>query len=678
MYIPGEVDKILQDTYYELVFVTSSIPESIVVSLSEKYPTTQFYVCSFGGFGADPELHHNVNYYWAEQYHAFYLSGVAAGLMLPRGGKLCFMRSFDTDEFLLNMNSFAYGFFKYSPDATFLDMFINSYDDAFSTMSGAEAYVSLGCDIHAVDVDSRLGLQLAASKNTYAVGAYSDARLFFGDDMLTSSMINWEPIYRRLIQSYFDGKAGHAILLKGYYEGAVYTAGLSTKVPPASQNFLKEEIKKMEHLGAGNVILCGPVFDNEGREVYTSGYCPTTSELYGMDWAFENIVELGLFVATPPHHDDSSVPEALFTAAIFFLSVFYVVIVALAYWTFRNRTHPLILFAQKRFLFAVLLGCFIGLSAILPLTCQLKVSDADAFLGSRHIESMQSVEVDSACQSLPWLLVTAFSATFPLLFLKTWTLHVTLSNPSRPRKRKMDISQNFLEFINFHKFRLIMGVYVFCAFLILLLWHISAPLHWTITVSMLDTYGNPIASYGSCYNDSGSIDYILPLGALIFVALVIGNIVCFVCRNDETVNNEIMYMSLAQANYLQIIVLAAPLIALNNNYPVLRFAISAAAIFISFGGLICLIFVPKVLAVQFSHGGTVTISATLNKSGKQSFSAPASSSHNASSTSGAASSFVERTSSVTESSTQHSIVELSGQTVLAANSASNPIFTENT
>jgi hypothetical protein len=135
-------------------------------------------------------------------------------------------------------------------------------------------------------------------------------------------------------------------------------------------------------------------------------------------------------------------------------------------------------------------------------------------------------------------------------------------------------------------------------------------------VESTDTYGNPSSGYSTCFSfDSGELPYVIPIIISVTLALIIGNVVCFIARNDETVNNEILYITLAQANYLQIFTLAAPLTKLSEKEPVLSYTIAVFSILIAFGGLLFLIFLPKIYALQSSEG-MVTITVSSSRSQK--------------------------------------------------------------
>ena len=73
------------------------------------------------------------------------------------------------------------------------------------------------------------------------------------------------------------------------------------------------------------------------------------------------------------------------------------------------------------------------------------------------------------------------------------------------------------------------------------------PLLFHIDVTEFDSYGNPLKGYGTCLgSDSGAMTpYLIPLLVIVVLTLIFGNVLCFVCRHDETVNNEVTFIATA-------------------------------------------------------------------------------------------------------------------------------------
>ena len=96
-------------------------------------------------------------------------------------------------------------------------------------------------------------------------------------------------------------------------------------------------------------------------------------------------------------------------------------------------------------------------------------------------------------------------------------------------------------------------------------------------VTELDSYKNPTESLSTCYaRSTGDIDIFggVIFGIILF-SCIVGNVICFVARNDENVNNEITYISLGIMNYFQIFLISVPL-AVILEQPSLRFVLCVA------------------------------------------------------------------------------------------------------
>jgi len=103
-------------------------------------------------------------------------------------------------------------------------------------------------------------------------------------------------------------------------------------------------------------------------------------------------------------------------------------------------------------------------------------------------------------------------------------------------------------------FKIIMA-YLSISYILLLSLQLSNPMTYKIAVLEEDVYGNPIKSYGYCYMPDNNISaglFVL-IVAFVILIIVIGNVICFISRNDETVNNETTFISFSLVNFLQVL-----------------------------------------------------------------------------------------------------------------------------
>lgn len=136
-----------------------------------------------------------------------------------------------------------------------------------------------------------------------------------------------------------------------------------------------------------------------------------------------------------------------------------------------------------------------------------------------------------------------------VLILKTWRLHKILvkARLGGTSRRQKPMSQ-------LDMFKIIMA-FLSISYILLMAWQLTSPMVYKIMVIEHDSYDNPIKSYGFCYLPNSYAATGLFVLIILFVVMVIvgGNIVCFIARNDETVNNEVTFISLSMVNFLQVL-----------------------------------------------------------------------------------------------------------------------------
>ena len=109
-------------------------------------------------------------------------------------------------------------------------------------------------------------------------------------------------------------------------------------------------------------------------------------------------------------------------------------------------------------------------------------------------------------------------------------------------------------------------------------------------------HGAPVEIQGSC--SLGYVPLLVPILVMGAVVIIAGNICIYISRNDEEVNKEVLYIGLAQLNVVQVLLLGIVLMA-DTNASSFQFMYNfeAAVEFMIFGGILILIFLPKVLNV---------------------------------------------------------------------------------
>merc|ERR1711871_107633 len=225
---------------------------------------------------------------------------------------------------------------------------------------------------------------------------------------------------------------------------------------------------------------------------------------------------------------------------------------------------------------------------------KIDLTDSEAYeLGRSGIEAYSSISANTACQSLGWLIITGFGLTVPVLILKTWRLHQIIVRARLGGTRK----RQYVRKTDMFK---AMFAYFIVAYTIMMTWTIGSPMIYELSVTEYDEYQNPISAYGYCKLGKGVAEGLfIILVLLMLFCIILGNVVCFLARNDESTNNEVMYIALSLINFFEMIFIGGPVAILFQSQPLYRFLVVAFCTFVSFEGCVCLIFIPKIIAVLY-------------------------------------------------------------------------------
>lgn len=539
----------------------------------------------------------DLSFMWAHVYQARYLSGFLAGLMFKDrpSAKICYLKANDFNISTLDANAFVYGLRKANFANEVYSYTIKSNNVAYESNWAAKEFIKFGCSLFVTNVDSLEGPKVVVREGVYVIGSNVDTRLSLSNDLvLTSAITSWDEMYKRILNTAFNNSLNSIVEFDGYEENAVTLTDFSPFVTNNIRELVNAELKILLDVGPKNRIFVGPVYDNKGKLRIYDETLPSMASVYGMDWTIANVTNLDWKLVYPVH-DDNRISNAVMYFFYVLLSIIYAAVCALALWVYLKREHPVIKFAQPVFIYFLLLGILVGISTILPLTYQIPVSDEQAYtLGAENINTLSDPWVDEACQSLGWLMITGYGLTMPVLILKTYRLHMVIVGAKLGGFRKkagVGIRETYL----------IVFSYLAFSYFFLGLWQVIDPMVYRIEVLGFDEFNNPIESFGYCAVSSNPAvtASIIILVTFVVLVVLVGNFICFIARNDETVNNEVTYIALSMVNFLQIVLVAGPVMAVLIEKPTPRFMVSAAAVILSFGGLMALIFGPKIIAIAF-------------------------------------------------------------------------------
>jgi simple sugar transport system substrate-binding protein len=263
----------------KLIFGTTFGYMEPMLKVAKDYPDVKFEHAT-GFKTAD-----NMSTYETKTYEGAYLAGVVAGKM-TKTNKLGMVASFPIPEVIRNLNAFTLGAQSVNPKITTRAVWISSWFDPAKERDAAMTMIGQGVDVLIQNTDSPATLQAAEEKGVYAFGWDSDMSAFGPKAHLGSSVINWEPYYKKTIQAVLDGTWKSGQTWWGVHEDSQdMVAGAST---PDDVKKIMEERKAQLKAGKA-IVFAGPIVDQSGKTVVPAGKEADIGMLKGMNFYVKGV-----------------------------------------------------------------------------------------------------------------------------------------------------------------------------------------------------------------------------------------------------------------------------------------------------------------------------------------------------------------------------------------------------
>ncbi len=230
----------------------------------------------------------NFGTYNARWYEGAYVAGIVAGKM-SKSNILGYVGAVPIPDVVSAINAFAIGARSVNPAATVRVIWVNEWHNPGREREAAQTLVSQGADVlGSAFQDAPAVVQLAESRNVWAIGMFSDVSRYAPKKLLTSVTHDWTPYFRQVVTD----------TLAGSYKGAPYLASLKDKgvalTPwnPAVPAPVVELAKRAEaDVAAGRLKpFKGPLKDNAGKERIAAGAELPDAGIAGMNWFVDGIV----------------------------------------------------------------------------------------------------------------------------------------------------------------------------------------------------------------------------------------------------------------------------------------------------------------------------------------------------------------------------------------------------
>jgi len=279
----GVIDQMIQQGA-KIIFAQSFGYLPYVVQAAEEHPEVIFL--HPGGF----ELRPNLGTYWANNYEAMYLAGIAAGAA-TKSGELGFITAFPIPNILASVNAFHLGARSVNPNANTHLVIDESWVAPEKEAAAVNALSAIGVDVITMIVDSPTTVvQTAEALGIYTIGFHSGAlQELAPNGWLTGVAYTWGNYYSQVVQQIRAGQWQSSHVRGGIESDMLQIAPFGQGVSEESRNRI---IAARTDIIRGQLqIFQGPITDNAGLERIPSGRAGGLELLDTTDWLVEGIQE---------------------------------------------------------------------------------------------------------------------------------------------------------------------------------------------------------------------------------------------------------------------------------------------------------------------------------------------------------------------------------------------------
>ena len=280
----GIIDQMIQQGA-KIIFAQSFGYLPFVVQAAEEHPDVTFL--HPGGF----ELRPNLGTYWANNYEAMYLAGIAAGAA-TKSGELGFVTAFPIPNILASVNAFHLGARSVNPNVNTHLVINESWVDPAKEAAAVNALSAIGVDVVTMIVDSPTTVvQTAEALGMYSIGFHSGAlQEVAPNGWLTGVAYTWGNYYTQVVQQIRSGQWQSSHIRGGIESDMLQIAPFGQAVSEETRNRI---IAARTDIIRGQLqIFQGPITDNAGLERIPAGRAGGLELLDTTDWLVEGITQL--------------------------------------------------------------------------------------------------------------------------------------------------------------------------------------------------------------------------------------------------------------------------------------------------------------------------------------------------------------------------------------------------
>lgn len=289
----------------KIIFVQSFNYFPFAVQAAERHPDVTFL--HPGG----PEVRDNLGTYWANNFEAMYLAGIAAGAA-TKTNQLGFITAFPIPNILASVNAFHLGAQSVNPNVTTKLVINESWVDPAKESMATRALAAAGVDVVTMIVDSPITVvETAEALGLYVIGFHSSAlQELAPNGWLTGVAYTWGNYYTQVVEQVRAGQWRAALVRGGIESDMLRLAPFGVSVSEETKNRI---VAARTDIIRGQLqIFQGPLVDNTGTERIATGQTGGLELLDKTDWLMAGVENFD--VATVPA--DSLPPVALESAPV--------------------------------------------------------------------------------------------------------------------------------------------------------------------------------------------------------------------------------------------------------------------------------------------------------------------------------------------------------------------------
>mmetsp|Transcript_7044 Transcript_7044/g.16456 ORF Transcript_7044/g.16456 Transcript_7044/m.16456 type:complete len:774 (+) Transcript_7044:155-2476(+) len=265
------------------------------------------------------------------------------------------------------------------------------------------------------------------------------------------------------------------------------------------------------------------------------------------------------------------IPEGLFLAGYVVAGINYTLCVLGVVLLYIYRKKKVVSIAQPFFLGLILVGALVDTTSIIFM--------------SRDNLGYSNENLDRSCMAWTWLLGMGQMMTTTTLVAKMARVKAVIGIGDRAAIRRTSVTVRDVS-------GFIVGGLVLDA-IILTVWAVQDPYHWTISVVSRDFEDTILQARGEC-SSNGENYWIYPVVLLLLhlTVLIYGNILAWQTRRFHQISDSRM-VAVSLFNSIQLLMVAAIMLSLSDDNVAISYVVRASYAFLNNVGVVVLIVGPK-------------------------------------------------------------------------------------